>query len=172
MSHYIIQYRCWRPTWLERLQWKCQSVDSIYKTIVRQIVAEMRQINTRNPWVMISFVYDAAWKKITKKTKWEQTDGQSGNAKQTMQKVNKRLNDHRKGESQLSGGILPTSLSTHSRVNCQCDEESPVSQGNHIWLVLMGGRLVTGSQETQATLISMPAKRAACVYACLCVLYR
>lgn len=87
-----------------------------------------------------------------------------------MRKVNKRLKKQRqKEERQLSGGILPTSLWTHSRVNCQCDEESPVSQANHIWLVLMGGRLVTGSQETQATLISMPAKRAVCVCACVYV---
>lgn len=35
----------------------------------------------------------------------------------------------------------------------------------------MGGRLVTGSQETQATLISMPAKRAVyvCVFVCACL---
>lgn len=103
----------------------------------------------------------------------EQTDGQSGSLEQAMKKVNRRLREKSEisieEERQLSRGILPTSLWTHSRVNCQCDEESPVSQANHIWLVLMGGRLVTGSQETQATLISMPAKRAVCVRVCLCV---
>lgn len=77
------------------------------------------------------------------------------------------MNRDRRKKGNLLRGILPTTLWTHSRVNCQCDEESPVSQANHIWLVLMGGRLVTGSQETQATLISMPAKRA--VYACVCL---
>lgn len=171
MTHYCIGQYGWGLTQLERLQGKCQHALSTKTEIQKIRVTQTRQFNIGNRWVAISFLYDAACKP-QKKTKWEQTDGQSGNAKQAMQKVNKRLNDQRKGESQLSGGILPTSLSTHSRVNCQCDEESPVSQGNHIWLVLMGGRLVTGSQETQATLISMPAKRAACVYACLCVLYR
>lgn len=83
-------------------------------------------------------------------------------------KVNKKLEREKLTQKQLSEDILAKSLWRHSRVNCQCDEESPVSQANHIWLVLMGGRLVTGSQETRATLISMPAKRAVCVcvYAC------